>query len=58
MLKGRERINCSICNDIIGDFKYEAMPQWNISGFLCSRCYSKRISEHYIKQNPEEKKLK
>ncbi len=58
MLRGRERINCGICNDRIGDFKYAAMPQWNISGFLCSKCYSRKISEYYIKQNPDEKKLK
>lgn len=56
MLKGRERINCSICNNKIGDFKYESMPQWNILGFLCSKCYSKKISEYYIKQSTEEKK--
>ena len=50
MLKGRERITCSICNEKIGDFRYEPMQQWNISGSLCSKCYSKKISDYYIKQ--------
>ncbi|WP_415310789.1 hypothetical protein [Candidatus Nitrosocosmicus sp. FF01] len=54
MLKGRERITCSICNEKIGDFRYEPMQQWNISGFLCSKCYSKKISDHYIKQQQQQ----
>lgn len=54
MLKGRERITCSICNEKIGDFRYEPMQQWNISGFLCSKCYSKKISDYYIKQQQQQ----
>lgn len=57
MLSGRERINCSICNEKIGDFKYEPMKQWNVSGFLCSKCYSKKIAEYYIIQTKEDKKI-
>jgi hypothetical protein len=23
------------------------MKQWNMEGFICGACYSKKISEHY-----------
>jgi hypothetical protein len=39
---------CSICNDQISIFRYKAMKQWNIQGYLCSNCYSKKLREHYI----------
>lgn len=54
MFKGRERIACSICKEKIGEFRYESMQQWNISGSLCSKCYSKKISEYYIKQQQQQ----
>ncbi|MER5174282.1 MAG: hypothetical protein ABJB76_07545 [Candidatus Nitrosocosmicus sp.] len=46
---GRSKIKCRICDEEIKDFKYIAMPEWNISEYLCGTCYSKRLTEHYIK---------
>ncbi len=53
---GRGQIKCRICNEEIKDFKYNAMPEWNISEFLCGICYSKRLTEHYIKHEDKEDK--
>ena len=39
---------CSICNNQISVFRYKAMRQWNIQGYLCSDCYSKKLIEYYI----------
>lgn len=39
---------CSICNNQIPVFRYKAMRQWNIQGYLCSDCYSKKLIGHYI----------
>ena len=39
---------CSICNNQISIFRYKAMRQWNIQGYLCSDCYSKKLIGHYI----------
>ena len=39
---------CSICNNQISVFRYKAMRQWNIQGYLCSDCYSKKLIGHYI----------
>ena len=38
---------CSICNNPISLFRYKAMKQWNILGYLCNDCYSKKLKEHY-----------
>ncbi len=38
---------CALCGaDLV--FKYKAMPQWNVSGFICSKCYSQKLLDHYI----------
>jgi hypothetical protein len=37
---------CSLCNNPI-EFKYIPMKEWEIEGPLCSKCYSKKISDHY-----------
>ena len=37
---------CSLCKNKL-DHTYNPMPAWNIEGFLCSKCYSKKISEYY-----------
>lgn len=29
------------------DHKYMPMKDWEIGGLLCSKCYSKKIAEHY-----------
>lgn len=39
---------CSICNNPISLFRYKAMKQWNIRGYLCNDCYSKKLKEHYF----------
>jgi hypothetical protein len=26
------------------------MKEWDISGYLCGDCYSKKLTEHYIKR--------
>jgi hypothetical protein len=53
---GKNGVKCEICDKEIKDFKYIAMPEWNISGYLCGICYSYKISEHYIKHEEKDKK--
>jgi len=37
---------CVLCDASIS-FTYLPMKEWDIDGFLCSKCYSKKISEFY-----------
>ena len=37
---------CTLCDASIS-FAYLPMKEWDIDGFLCSKCYSKKISEFY-----------
>ena len=37
---------CTLCDASI-DFAYLPMKEWGIDGFLCGKCYSKKISEFY-----------
>ncbi|MEW6588825.1 MAG: hypothetical protein AB1299_06635 [Thermoproteota archaeon] len=37
---------CVLCNGPM-PHKYRAMKDWNINGFMCGTCYSKKIFEHY-----------
>ena len=37
---------CALCNNKI-DFAYKPMEDWKIDGMLCSKCYSKKISQYY-----------
>jgi hypothetical protein len=39
---------CAVCGAYLVSFRYKPMPPWNISGLLCSQCYEKRLTEHYI----------
>jgi hypothetical protein len=39
---------CALCGADLGEFRYSPMPQWSISGMLCSQCYDKKLTEHYI----------
>lgn len=55
MQLGRERITCSVCNAKIDGFKYESMPEWKISGFLCNKCYSKKLSDYYLRKQSDSK---
>jgi hypothetical protein len=27
------------------------MPEWNISGIICGKCYSEKLVEYYIAQD-------
>jgi len=40
------KVSCTICKGHI-EKKYMPMEEWKINGPLCSKCYSKKISEHY-----------
>ena len=44
---------CSICNSPISLFRYKAMKKWNIQGYLCNDCYSKKLTEHYISRKED-----
>ncbi|MFM8659670.1 MAG: hypothetical protein ACKOCQ_07050 [Candidatus Nitrosotenuis sp.] len=37
---------CVICKGPVS-YKYNAMPNWDIKGPLCGKCYSQKIYEHY-----------
>jgi len=37
---------CALCDANIS-FAYLPMKEWSIDGFLCSKCYSKKLSEFY-----------
>ncbi len=45
---GNNPLKCALCGGDIGAFTYQPMPEWNISGLICSQCYDKKLSEHYI----------
>lgn len=42
---GKKEI-CTICSKNI-DKKYIPMKEWKIEGAICSKCYSKKISDFY-----------
>ena len=37
---------CTLCDTSI-DFEYLPMKEWGMDGFLCSKCYSKKLLEFY-----------
>ena len=37
---------CALCNGSI-EHAYVPMKEWGVDGHLCSKCYSKKISEFY-----------
>ena len=39
---------CALCGNSLAEFRYRPMPQWNVDGMLCSQCYDKKLTEHYI----------
>jgi hypothetical protein len=45
---GKSQNKCQICSIELEDIKYVPMPEWKISKYLCSACYSKKLSEYYI----------
>ncbi|MGI0004505.1 MAG: hypothetical protein ACREAX_04325 [Candidatus Nitrosotenuis sp.] len=42
----KEETKCSSCNGKV-EQKYIPMKEWDMSGFLCGKCYSERLSGHY-----------
>lgn len=46
MAKFQDR-KCVVCGNRIS-FRYKAMPEWNILGDLCGKCYEKKLTDHYI----------
>ena len=44
---GKTLMKCVNCGNTI-NFRYRAMPQWNISGDLCGECYGKKLTEYFI----------
>ena len=42
---GKEE-KCNLCNELV-KIKYMPMDEWKIDGVLCSKFYSKKISEFY-----------
>ena len=45
---GDKHLKCALCGSDLGAVTYQPMPQWNISGLICSQCYDKKLTEHYI----------
>ena len=46
---------CTLCNNEIIEFKYCAMQSWNLKGYLCGRCYSKKLDETYLSNKVDDK---
>jgi hypothetical protein len=38
---------CVVCGDHVS-IRYRSMPEWNIEGDLCGKCYEKKLTDHYI----------
>ena len=38
---------CAVCKKDIVNTTYVPMDEWNITGNLCSKCYSEKIGKHY-----------
>ena len=38
---------CAMCKKDIVNVTYVPMDEWNITGNLCSECYSEKIGKHY-----------
>ncbi|HSA73564.1 MAG TPA: hypothetical protein VLD84_06370 [Nitrososphaeraceae archaeon] len=43
----KNELKCALCGNKL-TFRYKSMIEWNISGYLCSACYDKKLSEFYI----------
>ncbi len=52
---GESHIKCQICNKELEYVKYVPMPEWKISKYLCSACYSKKLSEYYVVRQEKHK---
>jgi hypothetical protein len=38
---------CAICSGEM-KFRYKPMSEWNVQGEICSGCYGRKLTEHYI----------
>jgi hypothetical protein len=45
---GESTLKCALCGGDLGAFTYQPMPKWNIAGLICSKCYDKKLLDHYI----------
>jgi hypothetical protein len=52
---GGSQIKCQICSTELEGFKYMPMPEWDVPKYLCSACYSKKLSEYYIEDKEKNK---
>lgn len=52
MSKSQDR-KCGVCGDHVS-IRYRAMPEWNIEGNLCGKCYEKKLTDHYIASDRRE----
>ena len=43
-MKGERK--CSLCNTEV-ELSYVPMEEWKMEGFLCGKCYSKKLYEFY-----------
>lgn len=46
-LKFKMTEKCAVCKKDIVNTTYVPMDEWNITGNLCSECYSEKIGKHY-----------
>lgn len=37
-----------LCERDLINFRYTAMTDWNISGYLCGKCYGQKLAEYYL----------
>jgi len=50
----KNEFKCALCGNEL-TFGYKSMSEWNISGYLSSMCYDKKLSEFYI--SPDRKDI-
>ena len=39
---------CVLCKSDLINFRYTAMTDWNISGYICGKCYGQKLAEYYL----------
>lgn len=37
---------CAVCGGVVSK-PYVGMKEWAISGYMCGKCYSTKLNEHY-----------
>ena len=41
---------CTQCNQDVGETPYNPMPEWKIEAPLCSKCYSNKLEEFFMRE--------